>query len=184
MSRHLLQQVVFAIHVWFYLFVSISTNVRPNVRERGDAAGYFGMGDSKRDPWLSVPLVARPWLPADSTPWDMSCTTDFEYIDNNQLPHLYTRETSNRFFIPTYSCCLFNRFRNRLYDKMQAFVRTWFFRGRNESAVWCERPQIQLLIEPSRLNWNCMRNLIKNLKRNEMINSCPIFNMLNESPHL
>lgn len=42
-------------------------------------------------------------------------------------------------------------------------------------AARCERSQVRLLNDPSRLNRNCMRNFIKNLRQKEMINNYRIF---------
>jgi len=129
----------------------------PNVRKCEVAAGYFGRDDSvwyERDPWLWVPLVARPWHPVGSTPRDISCTTDSECIGKNQLSHLYTRQTSNRSFIPTYSCCLFNWFARRNIS-----FRLHFVLLRQNESVRCERSKLRFLNDSSSLNWNCMKNL-------------------------
>lgn len=81
---------------------------------------------------------------------------------------LYSGTTSNRFFIPTYSCCLFNRFRDRSYDKTQALRLVTWYSSETETkvrTVRCERSQVRLFNDPPTLNWNCMRNLISKVQK-------------------
>lgn len=126
----LLQQVVN--HVWSYLFVSISANARPRCRRGGIFRnGRFEKGPLAFGATCCTALASR-WLNSVGhvlhdrfrIHWQQSTPSSL-YSGKLLIVSL---------FLPT-SCCLFNRFRNRLYDKTQAFVRLpWFFRDRNESA--------------------------------------------------
>lgn len=134
--------------IWFYFSISVSASTYPRSKRAQTQKhggifrnGRFGM----KGPWLSLPLVARPWLPAGSTPWDMPCTTDSECIGKNRLPHLYTRDTSNRSFIPTYSCCLFNRFRDRTTKRRHSSALGSFETETKVHTVGCERSVVRFL---------------------------------------
>lgn len=103
--------------------------------ERCFAAGCFGMGDffgMKKTLGPGCHLLHGPGILLTRLR-GMRFARPIPNGIGEPTPSSTYRGASNRSFIPTYSCCLPNRFRGRLHDGTRASVCISLFQGRNES---------------------------------------------------